>query len=241
MACVITVTGASGCGKSTIINILQDIGKKEKYKFDFKPVVIKKFTTRKFRKSELFALKEGKLDELDVKAVFGDDNIVRDENGNPLDEDKQDEYRKQCIKKLNCDLIYEQYGNQYGIKFNELYECLKRDETPIVILNDVRTVEDVKVYFGKKSVSLFVFRNTPNFSFYEQMELKRQNGTEECDNRFEKAISIYRIYIENIHLFDKLVLNVKEGKESLEIILEQLVDEICQKGVMFSDERGENK
>lgn len=236
MACVITLTGASGCGKSTIIKILQEIGDSKKDVLEFKPVVIRKYTTREFRENEKRYIEQGKMDELDIKAVAGIDNVIRDEQGHLLSPEKQDEQRKRLLKKLKCDLVYEQYGNQYGIRFAELYECLKRGESPIVILNDVRTVEDVKVYLGKKCVSLFVFRTTPNIKDFQQMGQERCTRGIEIENRFKKATAIYRIYIENIHLFDKLILNVKEGNESLRVILDQLVEQICQKGQMFSNE-----
>lgn len=237
MACVITLTGASGCGKSTIIKILQEIGSSEKYCSQFKPVVIKKYTTRAFRKSELEAIREGKINELDIKAVYGDNNVICDEQGKMLSPEKQDEQRKRLLKKLKCDLVYEQYGNQYGIRFAELYDCLKRGESPIVILNDVRTVEDIRVYLGKKCVSMFIFRSAPNIDDYERMGEERHTSRIEVENRYKKATAIYRIYIENIHLFDKLILNVKDGTESLQAILEQLVEQICQKGPMFVNEK----
>lgn len=233
MACVITLTGASGCGKSTIIRILKEIGKESKYSSDFKPIVIKKYTTRNFRENEIKAIQEGRMDELDVKAVYGIDNVVCDEQGNPLLPEKQDDQRKRLLKKLKCDLVYEQYGNQYGIRFAELYECMKRGESPIVILNDVRTVEDIKVYLGKKCLSMFIFRSSPDINEYKKIGQERHTSNIEIENRYRKATSIYRIYIENIQLFDKLILNVKQGDESLKIILEQLVEQICQKGQMF--------
>lgn len=236
VACVITLTGASGCGKSTIIKILQEIGESKKYGSEFKPVVIRKYTTREFRENEIRYIEQGKIDELDVKAVYGNDNVIRDEQGNLLPPEKQDEQRKRLLKKLKCDLVYEQYGNQYGIRFAELYECLKRGESPIVILNDVRTVEDVKVYLGKKCISMFIFRTTPNINDYQRMGQERHTRSIEIENRYKKATAIYRIYIENIHLFDKLILNVKEDSESLQVILDQLVEQICQKGQMFSNE-----
>ncbi len=233
MACVITLTGASGCGKSTIIKMLQKIGQSEKLGLVFSPVVIKKYTTRAFRENEIQTIRDGKIDDLDIKAVCGKDNVVFDENGLPLSFEKQNEKRRQLLKSKNCDLVYEQYGNQYGIQMAELYDYLKQGKSPIVILNDVRTVEDVKVFFGEKCVSLFVFRNSPNINEYTKMEQERQMGYSDVENRYKKATAIYRIYIENIHLFDKLILNVKDGYESLQIILEQLVEQICDKGRMF--------
>ena len=92
------------------------------------------------------------------------------------------------------------------------------------------------MYLGEKCVSLFIFRSAPDFNFYKKMGQERQTQNCEIENRYKKATAIYRIYIENIHLFDKLILNVKDGDDSLRIILKQLVGQICKKGMMFSNE-----
>src|SRR5436305_3682655 len=62
----------------------------------------------------------------------------------------------------DCDLVYEQYGDRYGLRFSTLFGHLKAGETPIVVLNDVRVVEDVRRRLGAAVLSLFVFRRAPN-------------------------------------------------------------------------------
>ena len=234
-AYVITLTGPSGCGKSEIINILCEIGKTEQY--DFIPMLIPKYTTRAFRKKEIECIEKNTFEELDVIPVHGKDNVVCDKNGNILPEEMQKEIRRKAFKQLNCDLVYEQYGNQYGIHFSSIYECLKVGRSPIIILNDVRTVEDIRTFLGKKCISLFVFRKVPLKEDFYEIGKTRNTEVEETEERYEKANAIYRIYIENIHLFDKLILNTQNGYDSLRCILMQLVESMCEKQCMFVDER----
>ena len=111
MAYVITLTGPSQCGKSTIRNFLL-----EQAGDGFNPVIFKKYTTRSPRE-------------------FEDDAI--------------------CIKDMpaKCDLVYEQYGVRYGFQFDKLYDLLEKGKSPIIVLNDVRAVEDVRTALAPQVVS----------------------------------------------------------------------------------------
>jgi guanylate kinase len=108
----------------------------------------------------------------------------------------------------DCDLVYEQYGDRYGLRFATLFEHLQLGQTPIVILNDVRVVEDVRRKLGPAALCVFVFRKAPTESEYESLARQRKVlDTSAMNRRFTKAQAIYRIYIENIHLFDHVIIN----------------------------------
>ena len=173
MAFVVTLTGPSQCGKSTIQKFFMD-----RKNAKFKPVILKKYSTRPARESE-------------------DDTI--------------------CVDSipLNCDLVYEQYGVRYGFRFDDLYEHLERGESPIIVLNDVRAVEDVRTALWPQVTSLFIYRQPPFKEIFFDVEKRRakddttiENIHDTAQNRFDKAKAIYRIYIENIYLFDHVVLNI---------------------------------
>lgn len=228
MAYVITLTGPSRCGKSEVIKMINSISKEEKYKDIFKPVLIRKYTTRSLRENELLAISAHKEDELDVRPVLGINNMIDGVEGKDLEEKKLIAFNK-----IGCDLVYEQYGNRYGVKMEEIYECLKHELSPIIILNDVRTVEDIKSSLGEQCKSLFIFREIPNLEHFKNQGNERKETHETVQARFDKAVAIYRIYIENIHIFDKLILNVKDGHESLGKIIRQFLDALCVEPLEF--------
>ena len=165
----------------------------------FHPVVIPKYTTRPPRKGEKNAEKSFQ------EAI--------------------------SVQKLpsSCDLVYEQYGVRYGVELSSIYSALSKGKSPIIILNDVRAVEDVRVLFGPLVHSIFLFRESPSLSKHEVLSKNRGVTDEEtARKRFEKAQSIYRIYIENIHLFDHVVLN-HGSKHDLRRQVKQIVNAFIDK------------
>lgn len=166
---VITLTGASGSGKSTAIDYFLDANGE-----DYKPELLKKFKTRPKRESE-----------------------SHNEDGLFTDRIPQD-----------CDLVYEQYGSRYGLTLRGVYDKISNGITPIIIVNDVRVVQDIKSALGPCVISVYLFRETPSIELYQKLSNARYN-VDNSDTlvRFNKANAVYRIYIENIDLFDHVILN----------------------------------
>lgn len=173
MAFVITMTGPSQCGKSTVRNLITAHADSH-----FNPIIMKKYSTRQSREVE-------------------DDTI--------------------CVKSIpdNCDLVYEQYGVRYGFHFDDLYDALENGQSPIIVLNDIRAVEDVRIALSPQVISLFMYRMPPKFDYFLAEERRRAlSNVLETDieksarARFDKAQAIFRIYTENISLFDYVILNI---------------------------------
>lgn len=136
-------------------------------------------------------------------------------------DDEHDEVR--CVDgdlPEECDLVYEQYRSRYGLDSSELVESIANGESPVVVLNDVRAVEDVRNAFRERVRSIFIFRHDPLSDEYRK-ELIESRG-EAGEVRFKKAQTIYRIYIENIHLFDHVIINTGSFEE-LEMQVKQIV------------------
>lgn len=143
-----------------------------------------------------------------------------------------------CVSRIpkGCDLVYEQYGVRYGMMMEDLYKYLEAGETPIVVINDIRAVEDIKSVFGSLVYSVFLYRKAATYDeFYaEEKERYFKKSKEEIEwnarTRFEKAQAIYRIYIENIQLFDKVILNTfdkNSTKKQVECIVNQFMSEFA--------------
>jgi len=142
----------------------------------------------------------------------------------PREDDKDDEVQCGGITP-ECDLVYEQYGERYGLESRTLFEAIAAGQSPIVILNDVRAVEDVRDFFRERVRSIFIFRHDPASEEYHR-ELIESRG-EAGEVRFKKAQTIYRIYIENIHLFDHVIIN-SGTLEELDTQVRQIVKSLEQ-------------
>lgn len=129
-----------------------------------------------------------------------------------------------CVKKLpvECDLVYEQYGVRYGVELKKLYSKLEEGYSPIIVINDIRAVEDLKAVLGSLVYSVFLYRKPADYNdfFFEEKERASEGVSDEhiaknARTRYEKAQAIYRIYIENIQLFNKVILNTATKEDTM--------------------------
>jgi len=180
MKYIITLTGSSQSGKTTIINKFENSRHE-----GFVPIMADKVTTRFLRKEE------EKNEKNDVRHV---DRIPED-----------------------YDLVYQQYGHRVGVCIADLIKHTEEGKTPIIVINDVMAVDKLKKECSRRVgddlqvISIYVFSKIPRLSDFESVSKKRGNvSPEETKQRFEKANAQRRIFIENIHLFSFVILNVRK-------------------------------
>lgn len=113
----------------------------------FSPIPFPKFTTRDVRASDIKAKNEGEFV----------DNV--------------------SVPKLpdNCDLVYRTYGHEYGLNTSELKVLLDEQKFPIVVINDVRAVEELKRLFPDRVFSLFLYRSVPEPKIHKNAADSRGN------------------------------------------------------------------
>ena len=214
---IITLTGPSQSGKSLVMNKIICLGEKiNLLEKNFRPQKIKKYTTRHLRLEELNQIEKGEIADVEF------------------------------IKKIPdiCDLVYQTYGIRYGLVTKDLDKCLLDGISPIVVINDIRAVEEIRRVFSGKVLSLFLFRKIPELEDFKKEAKERGNVSEqEIFARYEKAISIYKTYIENISLFDHVVLNsieympeeLKESGTILDLQLENIILSILDNKKLLRD------
>lgn len=124
----------------------------------------------------------------------------------------------------NCDYRYTQYGKEYGFSSDAIYECCAKGKKPIVIINDEDTLRKLHNRFGNNVKSYFVHRGKPSLN--KLIAICNSRGVTDPDSintRFEVANNIYRMYTENIRLFDSIILNVGTIDETQKIV-EQILN-----------------
>jgi len=133
-----------------------------------------------------------------------------------------------------CDIRYEQYGNLYGLDSEEFYKLLRMEKTPILVINDIRAIEDMKSIFGDLVIPLFLYRRPANLDEFMQEEKERVKEGDGGDvlgvarTRFEKAQAISRIYIENIQMFDHVILNIDNHLDFTQLQIGHIIEELTE-------------
>jgi guanylate kinase len=107
----------------------------------------------------------------------------------------------------DCDLAYEHAGIRYGQRSVDVVEMMTEGVSPLVILSDVRSVSDLRRKLGPNVLSLYIHRANPSREVLLELAGQRNGAAEEYERRYEKARSAHRIYMDNISLFDHVVLN----------------------------------
>lgn len=210
---IITLTGPSGCGKSFVMKRIMNLEKSlEQEGLAFYPYAFPKYVTRPMRREEIKNVLEHK--PIDIISV---DYIPDD-----------------------CELKYQTYGKQYALRLKDIKELLDKGKSPIVVINDVRVVEELKREFPNQVLALFLFREIPKKESFEKEAKKRGGGaTNESEDRFNKATSIYRTYIENIGIFNRVILNVgnRNTEDYAKIQVENLIKSILRGEMSLSSKR----
>jgi len=139
----------------------------------------------------LNCIADNKCDKLAVETLYQDANVIP-----PI-----------------YDFVYEQYTRRYGLSTDDILKSLKENVSPVVIVNDIRTLQDIKGVFGLLTVCIFLYRN---IEAREIQELQEKRGAidasgkvdeRQIKRRIEKSRVIFRKYIENIHLFNHVIVN----------------------------------
>ncbi|MBL4941863.1 MAG: hypothetical protein JKY81_09390 [Colwellia sp.] len=129
----------------------------------------------------------------------------------PRDDDSPEEILTCSEIPSSCNLVYQQYDVRYGIDSKSITEALSKGQSPIIVINDVRTISEIRRIFGEISTTVFIYREPPSYDTHKLVSDTRGVADQNIINkRLKKAESIYRIYIENIYLFDHVIVNSKD-------------------------------
>ncbi len=178
MKYIIAVMGPSQSGKTLFIKKIMDNACD-----GFKPKLIAKQTNRELRAEEIAAL--GRGESIDVCPV----------------------------SEFTADLMYQTYGKRTGTKIDDLINATNNNEVPVVIINDITAMAKLKKECETRDksicvITLFLFRRIPvKNEFFEESNKRGNVPKSETEQRYDKAKALYRIYIENMYMFNYVLLN----------------------------------
>lgn len=160
-------------------------------------------------------------------------SIPKHNTRKPRKDDKEDEviHCKKLPKK--CDLVYQQYDVRYGFSSKDVLKKLEKGYVCLIVINDVRTISEVKRIFGSLCKSIFVHRKALSFEDFYKESVKRGVIDELIiKKRLKKAEAIYRIYIENIQLFDNVFLNSSD-EQNLKKQVVKVIESLDTKNLKY--------
>jgi len=169
---IITFSGVSCSGKTTIVNLL-------KARKQFPVDILQKVTTRESRLNE-------SMEILCVKTI---------------------DYKK-------YDIIYHQYGVRYGLSSETIWRSLRNGKYVLAIINDMRAIGDIKEAFGNLAVPCYLYRDISPGALRQMIKKRLLDSSTETDEkdeiqlRIDKLPVMFQKYVENITLFDHIILNV---------------------------------
>lgn len=114
--------------------------------------------------------------------------------------------------KKRHNFVYETYEDLYAFDKQDLQSELDKGNSPILVVNDVRVIYELKKIFPNKVLALFVFRDIRQEEDTHIQASQARGTASQAAKRFEKAVALYRVFIENNHLFDRVILNVLDNK-----------------------------
>lgn len=190
-------------------------------------------------KTELLGLIQN---QATFKAVLAPKYSTRDERNGEFDDIRH-------VDRINDEeytFVYPMNNYTYGIKAEEITDLLGRGYNVFIILSDLRIVEEVKQFFGSIAVSLYIFRNLSADQLEKVLEEREMaRGINQVDTvplerqrqtRLNRLYFIQRKYVDNITLFDHIILNIREPRDMLQQVANLVKG--YENGIVHKDMRG---
>ncbi len=135
-----------------------------------------------------------------------------------LSRSKSDDVKTVIEEELNKEeytFVYAMNGHMYAYRASCVISLLKKGRNVFLIISDLRLIDEIKKFFGALVTVIYVFRNMTDKEFDKVQEHRDVNGniitSEEIKIRRNRLYLIQRQYVENISLFDHVILN-RSGK-----------------------------
>lgn len=170
-------------------------------------------------KTELLSLIQN---QATFKAVVAPKYSNRDERKGEFDDIRH-------VDRINDEeytFVYPMNNYTYGIKAEEIADLLGQGYNVFIVLSDLRIVEELKQFFGSIAVSLYIYRNLSPDQLKKVLEERESaRGIKQDDTvpfarqrqtRLNRLYLMQRQYVDNITLFDHVILNTRKSQDLLQ-------------------------
>ena len=119
-----------------------------------------------------------------------------------------------------CDVVYDNYDDQYGIKTSLIWDKLREGIIQVAVVSNTNALNQLKGKFGNLAIVIYVYSQISREKYRErEMErklanLKAENGSDSTSEEENKYINsrvadfdkAWDIYVENFMLFDHVLI-----------------------------------
>jgi hypothetical protein len=110
------------------------------------------------------------------------------------------------------DIKYNAQGFTYGISTLELWENLRDGKISLLVVSDLRAIEDVVGVFGPVCTRIYLHANF-NFAEIRQMMKKDAITPREIEERVGTIRALQRTYVDQMPRFEHVLLNTAEPED----------------------------
>ncbi len=105
----------------------------------------------------------------------------------------------------NCDLVYENFGDSYGIKCNLVWEGLQGGSFQVVVISNVEAINRLREIFGQLLMLIYVHSEL-SADEYLQSEKSTSGMTEYVKKRVEGYRIAFDLYLEHYLAFEHVLI-----------------------------------
>jgi guanylate kinase len=105
----------------------------------------------------------------------------------------------------NCDIKYDNYGDSYGLKSEEIWNGIKKEIIQVLVISNVKAINQIKERFGSLVKLLFIHSEI-NEEEYLRQEKELEKPEDYVAERLRKYKHAFNIYFNNFNLFDHVLL-----------------------------------
>lgn len=114
----------------------------------------------------------------------------------------------------NCDIVYTNYGTQYGIKSGDIWDGLQAGIHQVLVVSNVNALNELKVIFGELAIFLYVYSSITKEEYMKKEQMKLMEKEQESQNagveylkrREENFDMAWNLYERNFMLFDHVFI-----------------------------------
>lgn len=104
-----------------------------------------------------------------------------------------------------CDIIYENYGDRYGIECSRVWEWLRKGVFQVIVVSEIGAINKLHEIFGELMLLIYV-HSAMSASDYERTEVAFGEDADYVARRAEGYRKAFDVFLENYLAFDHVLI-----------------------------------